>query len=432
MTTARHEGRAPGVLEHLVVEPSSLAGVVRVGGAKNSALRCLVASLLTPEPVALSNFPSTLYDTHVQLDMLKALGKQVELDTGRATVRELTAPPHHLEWPGRSIRNTLLVLGALVARTGEASVPLPGGCEIGSRPFDLHEGLLRALGAEVWVDGDRLHARCDGGLRPGVFESSIRSTGVTENALLCGALVSSSEGVTLVNPHLTPEVLDLAGMLRTMGATVDCDGTRAIHVRGQRELTGASWRVIPDRIEAVTWAAAAVTTRGDVEIVDFPVYEASVALDYLRAAGARVYRGDRSVIVRSDGPEPFQLAAGAHPAVHSDMQPVFGAVAALARGRSELVDLRYPDRFGYVAELRKLGLRADVERGRATIDGGPLGGGAVTALDLRAGAALVVAGLGASAPVRVDEAWQVLRGYDDFVAKLDGLGAGVTSEYAPS
>lgn len=410
----------------LTVRPSAPQGRVCLSGAKNSALRLAVASLLTSEPVTLQRFPSGLLDVGVQLGMLERLGKGVAKGGDWATMTQESDPGSTLVWEGRSIRNTLLVLGALLARTGEARVPLPGGCDLGGRPYDLHQELLEALGARVWEESGFLCARHPGGrLQPGRYVSPVRSTGVTENALLCGALIPG--GVELVNPHLTPEVMDLIGLLRRMGVRVDINGSHSIVVRGADELGGTSWTVIPDRVEGVTWAAAAIIGRGDIEISDFPFDAAAVALEYLRVAGARLFRGEDGLIVRSEGPQPIALSVGSHPGVHSDMHPLFGVIGSLASGRTEIVDLRYPERFAYLEELAKLGAVCSSSYGRATIDGtGRLGGGTVTTPDLRAGAALMLAGLAADGPVTLLDAWQVLRGYDRLDDKLSTLGVRAT------
>lgn len=408
----------------LRVLPGAPEGSVRLGGAKNSALRLLVASVLTSEPVVIRRFPADLLDVRIQVGMLERLGKRVTVSDSTALVEEPAGLGSELEWDGRSIRNTLLLLGALLGRFGEARVPLPGGCDLGARPFDLHERLIGRLGATMWVEGDRLCARHpDGRVRGGSFSSPIRSTGVTENAILLGA--SNAEGVELHNPHLRPEVLDLLSLVESLGAEVSVDGAHSLRVRGPKELGFGSQEVIPDRDEAVTWAAAAIIGRGRIRIDDFPVNETRVAREYLSHAGAELYVGDGAIIVESRGPQPFDLQVGSHPGVHSDMNPLFGAIAALASGRSEIRDARYPKRFGYLQELARLGLQASSRDGHAVIDGsGRIAGGTVRAVDLRGGMALILAAVGADDAVTVHQAWHVLRGYSRFTEKLTALGIG--------
>ncbi|HPC59001.1 MAG TPA: UDP-N-acetylglucosamine 1-carboxyvinyltransferase, partial [Kiritimatiellia bacterium] len=204
------------------VEPSRLAGRVRVSGAKNSALRLLAASVLTPEPVQLSNYPDTLLDAQVQVEMLEALGKRCETDSGRIVIAEDRSPPSRLEYAGRSIRNTLLLLGALTARTGAGSVPLPGGCRLGERKHDLHVLVLESLGARVWEEDGRLCAEAPDGLRGAEIHLPFRSTGATENALLAATLARGDTRIW--NPHIRPEIMDLIAMLETMGAEIEVRG----------------------------------------------------------------------------------------------------------------------------------------------------------------------------------------------------------------
>ena len=416
---------SPKVLQEfasLTIAPSVPEGSVRLSGAKNSALRLLVASVLTPHPVVIRRFPEDLLDIRVQTEMLEQLGKRVTVSEGTALIEEPGGLSSELEWGERSIRNTLLLLGALLARFGEGHVPLPGGCDLGARPFDLHERLFGELGVETWIEGDQLCARHPRGVvGGGTFSSPIRSTGVTENAILLGA--SNPAGVELRNPHLRPEVLDLLHLVESLGADVTVDGAHAIRIRGPRELGFGSQDVVPDRDEAVTWIAAAIIGHGQVRIDDFPLDETRVARAYLSFAGAELFVGDGAVIAESRGPQPFDLQVGSHPGVHSDMNPLFGAVAALAVGRSEIRDARYPKRFGYLSELGRLGLQAMVKEGHAVIEGsGRLGGGRVTASDLRGGMALMLASIGAEEPVTTEQAWQVFRGYSRFTEKLTALG----------
>lgn len=419
----RHDGPLVNVTYH--VEPARLEGSVTLSGAKNSALRLLAATLLTDEPVRLTNYPAELLDAQVHVDMLRALGKSVEVDVddGSVLVEERTAPAQELRWSGRSIRNTLLILGALTARTGGGSVPLPGGCSIGERKYDLHVAILRSLGAEVWEEQGYLHAQATGRLRGADLYLAVKSTGATENALLMGALAS---GVTRVyNPHVTPEIVDLANCLRTMGATIHFVGRRCIEIHGAERLTAVTHTVIPDRMEAITWAIAAVVTGGQIEIVNFPWKAVEVPLVHLRESGMELFRGDNSMIVRGH-PSPIDIGTGSHPAVHSDMQPLFAVYGASSPGESLITDLRYPGRFAYVEQLKRFGVVAEMIGNLLRIQGGmTLRGAEVSAPDLRAGAALLLTALCADSPSVIRDAWQLERGYADVSRKLAGLGATV-------
>ena len=392
-----------------------------VSGAKNSVLRLLAASLLTQEKIHLKNFPMGLLDAQVHIRMLEALGKRCAVRNEEAVIEEGHSPPSTLEWPGRSIRNTLLILGALVARTGEGAVPLPGGCNLGERRFDLHEMVLRGMGAEVWTDGGMLCARAKGKLRGADIHLPLRSTGATENAIICGSL---AQGVTRVwNPHIRPEIIDLIRFLRSMGAKIRVFGQEHIEITGAEGLAGTKYVVLSDNMEAITWLIASVVTGGDIEIFNFPYSDLEVPLIHLRQSGAQFYRGEESLIVRGGRCYPVEISTGPYPGINSDMQPLFAVYGAFAKGETKVVDLRFPGRYGYAQELARMGFRFGIEGNILKIFGGtPLCGTSVKALDLRAGIALTIAGLAASGETEVHDAWQVERGYNDFVNKLKSLG----------
>ncbi len=403
------------------VEPSRLSGRVRVSGAKNSALKLLAASLLTSEPIQLSNYPDTLLDTQVHVKMLAALGKCCKVTSGRIEIKESRPPSSRLEYSGRSIRNTLLLLGVLTARTGAGAVPLPGGCRLGERKHDLHVLVLESLGARVWERNGMLHAEAPDGLRGAEIHLPFRSTGATENAILCATF---AEGPTRIwNPHIRPEIMDLITMLQTMGAEIEVRGQESIRIQGGKPLGGAQHVVIPDNIEALTWLIGAVITGGDVEIEGFPFDHLEVPLIHLRESGAQFYRSGDRLIVRGGRPYPVDIATGPYPGINSDMQPLFAVYGACAEGQTRIVDLRFPGRYGYAEELGKMGLEYQVVGDLLQISGGRrLTGAAVTALDLRAGIALVLAGLAAQGPTQVAQAWQIERGYDRFVEKMRSMG----------
>ena len=408
-------------LETLTVRPGRLCGEVRVSGAKNSVLRLMVASLLTSEPLVIENYPASLADGRVQRGMLEALGKACEVSSDILTIEETHVPPAALAWPGRSIRNTLLVLAAMVARSGDGAVPLPGGCDIGERGYDLHELVLTTLGAQVWREGDRLHARSPGRLRAADVVLPLRSTGATESALLCASL---ADGETRIwNPHVRPEILDLIALLRSMGADIEVRGTESFIVQGRARLNGARHRAIADNMEALTWLIGAVMTQGDVTIRGFPVSDLEVPLIFLRQAGARYYVGEDTVIVRSGRCLPVEISTGPYPGINSDMQPLFAAYGACARGESRITDLRFPDRYGYRQGFEAFGVRTELASGMLKIaGGGTLRGAEVQAPDLRAGVAMMLLGLVAEGETRIGAAWQITRGYADLSAKLLALG----------
>lgn len=413
-------------INSLTVSRSSLNGTVSLSGAKNSALKLLAASLLTSDTITITNYPSALLDAQVHVDMLSALGKTVNLTSDdEIHISETSSMQSRLRWEDRSIRNTLLILGALTARFGEGSVPLPGGCKLGDRKFDLHVMLLERLGARVWEEGDAICALAPGGLIGAEIHLPLRSTGATENAILAGTL---SQGITRIwNPHIRPEILDLIAMLRRMGAKIQVFGQEHIEITGVEGLQGAEHRVIADNMEAITWLAAAVITGGDIEIRDFPYDDLLVILAHLRAAGARLYQGSDSLIVRGGSCYPIEISTGPHPGINSDVQPILAAWAAKACGESRIIDLRFPGRYDYAHEMARMGLKYEVMGDMLKIYGqcGGLHGAEVRALDLRAGAALALCGLAAEGETFINDAWQISRGYVNFAEKLQSLGANV-------
>lgn len=409
----------------LNVTRSRLNGQVRVSGAKNSVLRLLAASLLTAERIVLDNYPDALLDAIVHVGMLEALGKRCTLTDGALCIEEATAPMSNLVWEGRSIRNTLLILGALVARTGAGSVPIPGGCDLGERKTDLHEMVLTQLGAKVWYEGERLFAEAPNGLVGAEIVLPMRSTGATENALIAASLAKGR--TRLWNPHIRPEILDLCKFLRKMGATIIVHGQESIEIEGAEQLAGITHRVMPDNMEAMTWLIGSVITGGEIEIHDFPARDLEVPLIFLRESGAKLSIDGDVATVLPGRPYPVEISTGPYPGINSDMQPLFAAMGACASGESRIVDLRFAGRYGYLDEFAKMGIGSHIRDGAAHIHGtGNIYGATVCALDLRAGAALALLGLVAGGVTRIADPWQIERGYDRFVAKARSLNANLT------
>jgi UDP-N-acetylglucosamine 1-carboxyvinyltransferase len=382
-------------MSKISIEKSKLEGVVKLSGAKNSVLRLLAASLLTDEKIILTNYPSNLLDAQIHLEMLERLGKKCTLVEENKLIIESDGGVYSdLLWEDRSIRNTLLILGALVTKTGSGSVPLPGGCQLGDRSFDLHELVLKNLGADVWVEEGKLLAKSNKNTLIGAnIVLPLRSTGATENAIISSCL---AKGVTKIwNPHIRPEILDLIAFLNRIGAKIKVFGQEHIEVIGVEALSGGEYAVMPDNMEAITWLVASVITNGDIEIIDFPFNDLEVALCHLKESGARFYRGHNSVIVRGGNCYPLEISTGPHPGINSDVQPIMAAYAACANGESRIVDLRFPGRYGYAEELKKMGIDFKIEGNLLKIfgNGGRLVGADVKALDLRAGAALALCGL---------------------------------------
>ncbi len=409
----------------LCVAKSVLLGDVTVSGAKNAVLKLLAATLLTSDDITIVNCPMGQLDVQVHIDMLRILGKSCEIRDDTLIVREDSTPPAELKWDQRSIRNTLLILGALVARTGSGAVPLPGGCAIGAdnkdRAFDLHVLVLESLGARVYTSESHLCAEAPRGLSGAEIHLPIRSTGATENAIIAGCLAMGK--TTIWNPHIRPEIVDLIGFLTKMGAQIAVFGQERIEVIGVEGLRGVDHRVIPDNVEALTWLVGAAITGGEIEIHDFPYNHLEVPLIHLRESGVRMFRGESSLVVRGSECYPLEISTGPYPGINSDMQPLLAVFAARARGESRFIDLRFPGRYAYANELSKMGLRHEVTGNLLKIYGGStLHGAEVTALDLRAGVALALAGLIAEGETVIHDAWQISRGYDRFAEKATALG----------
>ena len=286
--------------------------------------------------------------------------------------------------------------------------------------------LLEALGAKVWEEGEMLCAQAPkGGLVGTDIHLRIRSTGATANAILASSL---AKGVTRIwNPHIRSEILDLIAMLRSMGAKIRVFGQEHIEVTGVDGLSGTTHEVISDNMEAVTWLVAAAITGGDLEIEAFPTGDMEVVLAHLRSAGAKLYDGENSVIIRGCNCYPLEISTGPHPGINSDVQPILAAWASATQGETRIIDLRFPGRYAYMAELSKMGIKYEIEGDMLRIfgSGGKLTGAQVRALDLRAGAAELLCGLTAEGQTVIEDAWQIFRGYDRIVEKLQSVGANV-------
>ncbi len=412
----------------LEIGPSKLEGEVTLSGAKNSVLKLLAASLLTDEDVIIKNFPESLSDAQIHLDMLEKLGKKIELfkECKEVKISQSTELPNELIWDSRSIRNTLLILGSVFARKGEMAVPHPGGCKLGERKHDIHISILESFGAIVEESDTTLKAKrnvnklvsCD-------IHLPMRSTGATENAILIASL---AEGTTNIwNPHIRPEIIDLIQMLRKMGAKIHVNGQERIIVEGVPRLGGAVHTVIPDNMEALTWSVGALITGGTIEIPNFPFEHLELPLIYLRESGALIYRcGDRAII-QSNKIFPLDISTGPYPGINSDMQPILASFASCAHGHSTIVDLRFVGRYAYAEQFNKMNINTNIQGSVLKIEGRGremITPAEVKATDLRAGISLALLGMASlEGPTTITDAWQIERGYCNFREKLQSLGA---------
>jgi len=406
-----------------------LHGEVRISGAKNAALPELCAALLTDQPVVLQNVPR-LQDVATMLTLIRNMGVTIERGEN-ATVRidsaKLSSPeaPYELV---KTMRASVLALGPLLARFGEATVSLPGGCAIGSRPVDQHIKGLQAMGAEIVVEHGYMIAKLPKGWRR-LKGASIRTDMVTvtgtENFLMAASL---AEGQTVLeNAAQEPEISDLAEMLIKMGARIEGHGTSRITINGVEKLGGCTHQVVADRIEAGTFLCAVAATGGDVVLRHGRADHLDAVIDKLREAGATVTAVDGGIHVRSQGRLVAQsFRTTEYPGFPTDMQAQFMVLNAIGDGPSKVTETIFENRFMHVNELVRLGAKIQVEGRFAVIEGvEKLSGATVMATDLRASASLVIAGLVAEGETLVDRIYHLDRGYDQMEAKLRGIGADI-------
>jgi UDP-N-acetylglucosamine 1-carboxyvinyltransferase len=419
-------------MDKLVIRGGNpLLGTVRISGAKNAALPCMAAALLTDEPVILENIPQ-VRDIETTRKLLAAMGAEVELGYGRAQhrtticARQLAAPEASYELV-KTMRASTLVLGPLVARCGHARVSLPGGCAIGARPIDLHIRGLELLGAKIKQEHGYVEATTDphkGNRLQGaeiVFDK-ITVTG-TEDLLMAATL---AEGETVMqNCAREPEVADLAALLNAMGAKIEGAGTSTIRVRGVDKLHGARHRIIPDRIEAGTFIIAAALTGGDLNVAGCDPAHLTAILQKLSETGVKT--AIRADCVRVMGDQPLRAAdmsTQEFPGFPTDMQAQYMALATQAGGISIITENIFENRFMHAQELVRMGANIKIEGRSATIRGGTrLSAAAVLASDLRASASLVLAALVADGETIIDRVYHLDRGYENIEEKLKGVGA---------
>lgn len=417
---------------HLITNGAQqLNGAVAVSGAKNSATRVLAASLVSDGEVVLRNFPLTLEDARAKMAFVADMGAVLEADEERSQllvrVPELsTNGIRNFELP---IRTTYLLAAGTLVREGRARIPYPGGCKIGSRGYDLHVMVWRSLGCVVEETPECIEI--SGRLTGGIIDFPISTVGGTENALICAAVAS---GETLIrNAYITPEVYDLIAFLRELGARIEAEGTSHIRVQGADALLGgASFSIMPDRIEALTWIVLGAVSGGTLRIDNVPFEAMEVPLIHLREAGIDLLRSSSAVTISPEcigphGIQPFELATGTHPGVISDMQSFFVFLGLFANGRSVVFDYRYPERIAYAKELTKFASGAiDAQAGRITVRGPVrLRGAHAVSTDLRGSMAQIMAALCAEGESRVDGVELALRGYNNLPKKLAALGAKV-------
>ena len=416
-------------MEQLVIHGGNpLCGRVKIGGAKNAVLPIIAAALLGRCGVSVLDDVPALEDVYTISSVLRSLGVKADYDarehrlTIDATKIATVSAPYELV---RKMRASFLIMGPLLAREGRAEISLPGGCAIGTRPIDLHLKGFEALGAQIEITQGAIHASAPHGLKGARIYFDFPSVGATENVMMAA---SCAEGQTILeNPALEPEIVDLANYLNVMGAHVRGAGTNRIKIDGVPGLMAADYTIIPDRIEAGTYMVAAAMTGGDVFIENAISEHLKPVVAKLKEAGAEIEEDIAGIRVRAHGRmKAIDIKTMPYPGFPTDMQAQFMALLTLAEGTSVVTETVFENRFMHVDELVRMGAQIRVDGRAATVEGGRfLKGAAVRATDLRAGAAMVLAGLVADGETRVGYIHHIDRGYDDLVAKLVALGADI-------
>lgn len=408
--------------QYIIKGGMPLQGEVNIGGAKNAALGIIVAAIMANEPVLIENLPD-VDDVWVLLDAIEGIGAIVDRRDAH-TVSINGAPIHNTvadDEAIRKIRGSYYLVGALLAKYGKAVVALPGGCQIGSRPIDQHIKGFEQLGAEVTIHHGRIDAVAERLVGKHIY-LDCPSVGATINIMMAACL---AEGKTIIeNPAKEPHIVDVANFLNSMGANIKGAGTDAIRIRGVESLHGSEYSIIPDQIEAGTFMLAVAATRGDVYIKNVIPKHLEAITAKLLEIGAIVEEFDDCVHVKSDKKLSYaNVKTMPYPGFPTDMQPQMTTLLALSEGTSIVTETMFEARFKYVSELRRMGANITVEGNAAIITGvGELTSSIVSAPDLRAGAALVIAGLVAEGYTCVDQIHYIERGYEYFAEKIRGIG----------
>jgi len=421
-------------MDHIVIQGGrALHGQIRISGAKNAALALMPAALLTDEPLVLRNLPR-LADVDTCGHLLNHLGVSTAIegarpdDMGRVMTLKAgritsTTAPYDIV---RKMRASVLVLGPMLAREGVATVSQPGGCAIGNRPIDLHLKGLEVLGAEIELSAGYVRARAPGGrLRGGRITFPIVSVGATENVLMAAVL---AEGTSVIdNAAREPEIVDLARCLAAMGARIEGIGTERLVVEGVERLHGATYAVMPDRIETGSYACAAAITGGEIELLGVDIGTLGSTCHALEAAGVEITSTARGIRVkRANGLHGIDVTTAPYPAFPTDMQAQFMAMLSLATGASTLTETIFENRYMHVPELARMGADIAVKGTTAVVRGvDHLVGAPVMATDLRASMSLVIAGLAARGETIVNRVYHLDRGYERLEEKLQGVGAAI-------
>ncbi|MEM6898786.1 MAG: UDP-N-acetylglucosamine 1-carboxyvinyltransferase [Pseudomonadota bacterium] len=412
----------------LIQGGAPLSGTITVSGAKNSALKLMAACLLTEQPLTLTNMPN-LADTRFLVELLSSLGVEVywpkgsnECHLNAAELTSTIAPYDQV----RKMRASFNVLGPLLARVGHATVSLPGGCAIGARPVDLHLKAFEAMGADLLIEEGYVKAAAIRGLKGAHIVFAFPSVGATEHAMLAATLAKGE--TVLENAAREPEITDLADCLKMMGANIEGAGTDTIRIEGVDKMSGGTYPVMADRIEAGTYAMAAAAAGGDVILQAAPVEALGALIDSLRQAGVTVDTDGNALRVRRDGSalKAVDIDTRPHPGFPTDLQAQFMALMSAAEGTSVIQENIFENRFMHAPELTRLGADITVRGKEAVVKGVPsLKGAPVMATDLRASVSLAIAGLIAHGETEINRIYHLDRGFERLEEKLQGCGANI-------
>ena len=408
--------------QYIIKGGNPLVGEVEIGGAKNAALAILAAAIMTDETVQIENLPD-VNDINVMLEAIAGIGAMVQrIDRHTVKINGSTIGDFNIEYDYiKKIRASYYLLGALLGKYKRAEVALPGGCNIGSRPIDQHLKGFRALGADVDIEHGKIVAEAEQ-LRGTHLYFDVVSVGATINVMMAAAM---ADGVTIMeNVAKEPHVVDVANFLNSMGANIRGAGTDVIKIRGVKTLHKSEYSIIPDQIEAGTFMFAAAATKGDVTVLNVIPKHLDATISKLIDIGCEVEEFDDAVRVVAKGRlRSTQVKTLPYPGYPTDMQPQIGVVLALAHGTSTITESIFENRFKYLDELARMGANIKIEGNSATIEGvEKFSGAIVSAPDLRAGAALCIAGLATDGITIIDDIVYIQRGYERFEEKLRGLG----------
>lgn len=404
---------------------SPLVGEVAIGGAKNAALGILAAAIMTDEDVYIDNLPD-VKDINVMLEAIKAIGASVDrldrhsVKINASSVKDVLVDDEFI----RRIRASYYFIGALLGKYKSAEVALPGGCNIGSRPIDLHLKGFKALGAEIEIESGRVKAHAIDLVASDIYLDTV-SVGATINIMMAASL---AEGKTVIeNAAKEPHIVDVANFLNSMGADIKGAGTDVIRIKGVKALHGSRYSIIPDQIEAGTFMCAAAITKGDITVKNVIPKHMEAISAKLMEMGCEVVEFDDAIrVIAKNNQKSTNIKTLPYPGFPTDMQPQITTALALASGSSLVVESIFENRFKYVDELARMGTNIKVEGNTAMVIGvSKLRGAALKAPDLRAGAALVLAGLAAEGQTTVNDIKYIKRGYEDFEGKLASLGADI-------